>query len=39
VRVPPQDILERLALKLRRKRAYRCLECDRRFHDRPRSHS
>jgi len=30
-----QDVLERLILKLRRKRRYRCLDCDHRFYDRP----
>ena len=29
------DFLERLMLMLRRKRVYRCLECDHRFHDHP----
>jgi len=30
-----QDVLERLTLMLRRKRRYRCLDCDHRFSDRP----
>ena len=30
-----QDVLGRLALMLRRKRRYRCLDCDHRFCDRP----
>ena len=34
-RVPRQDILERLILMLRRKRLYRCRDCDYRFHDHP----
>jgi len=34
-RAPHEDVLERLILMLRRKHAYRCLECDQRFYDRP----
>ena len=34
-RAPHEDVLERLILILRRKHVYRCLECDRRFYDRP----
>jgi DNA-directed RNA polymerase subunit RPC12/RpoP len=34
-RVPRQDILERLILRVRRRRLYRCLDCDHHFHDRP----
>jgi transposase-like protein len=30
-----QDVLERISLMLRRKRRYRCLDCDHRFCDRP----
>ena len=33
-RIPRQDFLERLVLKLRRQRLYRCLHCNYRFHDR-----
>jgi hypothetical protein len=31
----PLDMVERLILFLRRKRLYRCRECDHRFRDRP----
>ena len=34
-RVARGDVLERLILMLRRKRPYRCLDCDYRFYDRP----
>jgi DNA-directed RNA polymerase subunit RPC12/RpoP len=34
-RVKRQDLLERLVLFLRRKRVYRCLDCDYRFYDSP----
>jgi DNA-directed RNA polymerase subunit RPC12/RpoP len=34
-RAPHEDVLERVILILRRKHVYRCLECDRRFYDRP----
>ncbi len=34
-RAPRQDILERLIVILRRKRRYRCRDCDYRFYDRP----
>jgi transposase len=34
-RVHQQDVFERLTLMLRRRRRYRCLECDNRFYDRP----
>ena len=34
-REPPADVLERLILMLRRKQVYRCIDCDRRFSDRP----
>lgn len=34
-RVQAEDVLDRLILKLRRKQAYHCLDCDRRFYDRP----
>jgi len=34
-RVARQDILERLILMLRRKRLYRCRDCDYRFNDHP----
>jgi DNA-directed RNA polymerase subunit RPC12/RpoP len=34
-RVPREDVLQRLVLMFRRKRIYRCLECNHRFYDRP----
>jgi ribosomal protein L37AE/L43A len=34
-RAPHEDVLERLILMLRRKQVYRCLDCDKRFYDRP----
>jgi len=34
-RTPHEDVLERLILMLRRKQVYRCLDCDKRFYDRP----
>jgi len=34
-RAPRQDLLERLIPMLRRKRLYRCRDCDYRFYDRP----
>jgi DNA-directed RNA polymerase subunit RPC12/RpoP len=34
-RVQVEDVLERLMLRLRGKAAYVCLDCDKRFHDRP----
>ena len=34
-RAPRQDLLERLIPMLRRKRRYRCRDCDYRFYDRP----
>jgi transposase len=34
-RVPRQDVFERLILMLRRRRRYRCLDCDTRFYDYP----
>jgi DNA-directed RNA polymerase subunit RPC12/RpoP len=34
-RAPHEDVLERLILMLRRKHVYRCLDCDKRFYDRP----
>jgi len=33
-REPPADVLERLIVTLRRKQVY-CIDCDRRFSDRP----
>jgi len=34
-RVPRKDVLERFISKMRRKRLYRCLDCNHRFRDRP----
>ena len=34
-RTPHEDFLERLILIVRRKQVYRCLDCDKRFYDRP----
>lgn len=34
-RAKRQDLLERLVLFLRRKRPYKCLDCDYRFYDSP----
>ena len=31
----PKDAKDRLMLALRRKRPYRCLDCNHRFYDRP----
>ncbi len=36
-RVHSGDVLERLVLRFRRKRSYRCRDCDHRFYDRPAS--
>jgi transposase len=34
-RLHREDVFERLILMLRRKRRYRCLDCDNRFYDCP----